>query len=78
MHQRVGQFWKLVIEFLAQAPRKKRKAFQQPLYIRILTGLCEKGSECRITLGEPPPELSQPVRCRRPDIRSGRASSTFG
>ena len=59
MHQRVGQFWKLVIEFLAQAPRKERKAFQQTLYIRILTGLCEKRSERRITLGELPPELSQ-------------------
>jgi len=52
MHQRMAQFRQFVIELLTQAAGQERKAFQQPLHVRIPPGLTQERRQRRATLGE--------------------------
>ncbi|MNN42541.1 hypothetical protein D3C81_1567280 [compost metagenome] len=59
LHQRMAEFRQLVIELLAQTPGQKRKAFEQPLHIRIPPCLAQIRRQRRTTLGETATELAQ-------------------
>jgi len=59
LHQRMAELRQLVIELLPQPPGEERKAFQQPLYIRIPPGLAQERRQRRTTLGETATELAQ-------------------
>jgi len=55
----MAEFRQLIIELLTQTPGQKRKAFQQPLHIRIPPGLRQIRRQGRTTLGEAATELAQ-------------------
>jgi hypothetical protein len=55
----MAELRQLVIELLPQAPGEKRKAFEQPLHIRIPPGLPQIRRQRRTTLGETATELAQ-------------------